>query len=427
MAFSGRWRIQWGVAHEYNACRPLLTRRVVSRHRDLDVFRHFESLDSLVRDLAPDEPVYCLRPQVIRDQARLFLDSFPGRVLYAVKSNPHEAVLAWLHEAGIRDYDTASPAEMALVSNNLSGAACYFMHPVKSRTGIARAYREFGIRHFVVDHPDELVKIQDVLGKVDIVIVVRLSTKNEDATFDLSSKFGTTPEMAARLLDAAASFGYAAGLCFHVGSQCTSPQAFSDAFREVAKALEASAARIVCLDVGGGFPAYYEDTSPPPLESYMAAIREGAGLLQLDDCELMCEPGRALVAEGMSVLTRVQLRKDRKIYLNDGIYGSFYTMVIGLRFPARLVRAGADPGPHDTQFVAYGPTCDGLDELPQRLLLPRDVREGDWIEIGCMGAYTVSLRTDFNGFYPDTIVTVDKPFREPGWQPAAPAVRGASF
>jgi ornithine decarboxylase len=390
------------------------------------VFRHFESIDSLVRDLAPDEPVYCLRPQVIRDQARLFLDSFPGRVLYAVKSNPHEAVLEWLHGAGIGDFDTASLAEMALVSDKLSGAACYFMHPVKSRTAIARAHREFGIRHFVVDHPDELAKIQGVLGTTDIVIVVRLSTKTEAAKFDLSSKFGTTPEIAARLLDAAATYGYATGLCFHVGSQCTSPQAFSDAFREVAKALKASAARIVCLDVGGGFPARYEDTSPPPLESYMAAIREGAGSLQLDDCELMCEPGRALVAEGMSVLTRVQLRKDQQIYLNDGIYGSFYAMVIGLRFPARLIRAGADPGLHDTPFVAYGPTCDGLDELPQRLMLPGDAREGDWIEFGCMGAYTVSLRTDFNGFYPDTLVTVDKPFRELGLPPAAPQASAAS-
>jgi ornithine decarboxylase len=140
----------------------------------------------------------------------------------------------------------------------------------------------------------------------------------------------------------------------------------------------------------------------------------------------MCEPGRALVAEGMSVLTRVQLRKDQQSDLNDGIYGSVYAMVIGLRFPARLIRAGADPGLHDTPFVAYGPTCDGLDELPQRLMLPGDAREGDWIEFGCMGAYTVSLRTDFNGFYPDTLVTVDKPFRELGLPPAAPQASAAS-
>ena len=139
--------------------------------------------------------------------------------------------------------------------------------------------------------------------------------------------------------------------------------------------------------------------------------REVAGL-GISDLELMCEPGRALVAEGMSVVVRVQLRKGNRIYLNDGIYGSLLGMTIGIRYPMRLLRGSGDTGPHDTEFLAYGPTCDGLDELPQRFRLPADVREGDWIEIGCMGAYTVSLRTGFNGFYPDTFVTVGKPFRK---------------
>lgn len=343
--------------------------------------------------------------------------------MFAVKSNPHPAVIQWLHDAGILDFDTASPGEIELVRGRFPGARCYYMHAVKGRSAIARARHEFGIRHFVVDHPAELEKLADVLGGTDIVVMVRLATPGERVKFDLSAKFGASAESAAMLLDAAATQRYATGVCFHVGSQCIAPQAFKHAFNEVRKTLKACSAKIECLDVGGGFPVHYADTDPPPLEKFIDTIESEFASLRLERCELMCEPGRALVAEGMSVLTRVELRKEQRIYLNDGIYGSLYGMVIGVRFPLRLVRPGTGPLPHDTEFLAYGPTCDGLDELPQRLLLPGDVREGDWIEFGCMGAYTLSLRTTFNGFYPDDFATIDAPFRDLAsqWAPLAAA------
>ncbi len=361
--------------------------------------------------LAPEQPVYCFRPRVVAEQARAFLERFPGRVMFAVKSNPHPAVLEWLHDAGIRDFDTASTGEMELIRGRFPDARCFYMHAVKGRSAIARARHEFGIRHFVIDHPAELDKLRQVLGRADIVVVVRLATPSEAVQFDLSHKFGAPVKEAAALLDAAAKH-YATGLCFHVGSQCLSPGAFAGAFDAVRKTLAASRASIVCLDVGGGFPVHYADADPPPLEDFIDVIESEFTALDLERCELMCEPGRALVAESMSVLTRVELRKDRRIYLNDGIYGSLHGMVIGVRFPLKRVRPGSAPAPHDTEFLAYGPTCDGLDELPQRLLLPNDLREGDWIEFGCMGAYTLSLRTTFNGFYPDDFATIDTPFRD---------------
>ncbi len=376
------------------------------------MYRHFSTVEELVETISPEEPVYCFRPRMISEQARAFLRQFPGRVLFAVKSNPHPAVLEWLHDTGIRDFDTASPGEMELVRTRYPKAKCYYMHAVKGRSAIARASDEFGIRHFVVDHPAELKKIREVLAGSDIVIVVRLATRGEQVKFNLSAKFGASIEDAAALLDAAEAYGYATGLCFHVGSQCLSSRAFSDAFHDVRKTLQASNANIICLDVGGGFPARYVDVDPPALQDFMQVIQNEFASLELENCQLMCEPGRALVAEGMSLLTRVELRKDRRVYLNDGIYGSLHGMVIGVRFPLKLVRPGQRFGPYDTEFLAYGPTCDGLDELPQRLLLPADVREGDWIEFGCMGAYTLSLRTSFNGFYPDNFATIDAPFRD---------------
>ena len=361
--------------------------------------------------LAPEQPVYCFRPGVVAEQTRAFLTRFPGRVMFAVKSNPHPAVLEWLHEAGIRDFDTASTGEMELVRGRFPEARCYYMHAVKGRTAIARAWHEFGVRHFVIDHPAELAKLRQVLGRADIVIMVRLATQSEKVQFDLSQKFGAKVKEAAALLDAAAEH-YATGLCFHVGSQCLSPGVFADALDAVRRTLSASRSSIICLDVGGGFPVHYADADPPPLEDFIGVIEREFAALDLERCQLMCEPGRALVAESMSVLTRVELRKHRRIYLNDGIYGSLHGMVIGVRFPLKRVRPGSGPAPNDTEFLAYGPTCDGLDELPQRLHLPHDLREGDWIEFGCMGAYTLSLRTTFNGFYPDDFATIDTHFRD---------------
>ena len=380
-------------------------------------------MEELAKALSPEQPVYCFRPGVVAEGARAFLARFPGRVMFAVKSNPHPAMLRWLHDAGIRDFDTASPGEMELVRGHFPRARCYYMHAVKGRSAIARAHHEFGIRHFVVDHPAELDKLRQVLGRTKIVVMVRLATSSEQAKFQLSEKFGASVEDAAALLDAAAADGCATGLCFHVGSQCLAPRAFTDAFTEVRKTLKSCSAKIDYLDVGGGFPAHYADTDPPPLKNFIDTIESEFASLGLEQCELMCEPGRALVAEGMSVLTRVELRKDRRLYLNDGIYGSLHGMVIGVRFPVKLVRPGVRPVPYDTEFLAYGPTCDGLDELPQRLLLPGDVREGDWIEFGCMGAYTLSLRTTFNGFYPDDFASIDAPFRDLAsqWTPLAAA------
>lgn len=379
-----------------------------------------------MRDTEPDEPVYCLRPAVMQSQARRFLNDFPGRVLFAVKSNPHPDVLDWLYAAGIRHFDTASPGEIRLVAGRLKDVACYYMHPVKSRQAISMALDEFGVRHFVVDHPDELKKMREIAGGRDIIIVVRMATRSKSAQFNLSEKFGASPEAAAELLDTARGHGFSTGLCFHVGSQCMSTSAFADAFADVRRVLSSTRATLTCLDVGGGFPAYYECLQPPRFEEFADTIRREAAGLNAPDMQLMCEPGRALVAEGMSVVVRIRLRKGDRIYLNDGIYGSLNGMTIGIRYPMRLLRGSGDTGPHDTEYLAYGPTCDGLDELPQRFKLPADAREGDWIEIGCMGAYTVSLRTGFNGFYPDTFVTVAKPFREPDHTTPAPGVGVAS-
>ncbi len=162
--------------------------------------------------------------------------------------------------------------------------------------------------------------------------------------------------------------------------------------------------------MGGGFPAAYPNAAPPPLDTYFAEIEAGVHLLELPDgCGLLCEPGRALVADGCSLVVQVDLRKDQVLYVNDGIYGSLSETVHGKAdFAVRLVRPGgaAAAAPNELQFTVFGPTCDANDMLPFTWILPDDVREGDWIEVSQVGAYSNALATQFNGFYADKFVTI---------------------
>lgn len=372
---------------------------------------HFTDVQHVVDALAPGYPVYCLRPAELKRRAELFLDNFPGRVLYAIKCNPHPAVLDALYEAGIRHFDTASLAEVATIRERYRDADCYFMHPVKARASILSAREVYHVDHWVVDHPSELKKVTDVTGGDGQVMLVRLRTKSYGAAFELSDKFGVEPEDAPALLDQVADAGFQAGLAFHVGSQCRDPEAFRDAIRVVGDVLQKTKVRIHYLDVGGGFPVDYIDDQPPPFDTFVDAITEEVARIDLrKDCVLMCEPGRALVASSTSLLTQVQLRKDGALYINDGVYHSLNeTLTAGIKLPVRPIRRKSGNFASDTQpFTVYGPTCDSTDVLPHKVELPRDIGEGDWIEFGQIGAYSNAMTTRFNGFYPETYVTVDE-------------------
>jgi ornithine decarboxylase len=371
----------------------------------------FASVSGMVAALRPGEPVYCIDRAALVAAARRFVALFPGRVLYAVKCNPLPLVLEALHEGGIRHFDTASIAEVELIGRRFPDAGCYFMHPVKAPEAIRRAFGEFGVRHFVVDHDGEVQKMAAVLGerRGETVAVVRLATPSSKARFNLSEKFGAPPDRAVALLRGVQQTGFQPGLCFHVGSQCLDPSAWTNALELAGTVLREAAVAIRCLDVGGGFPAAYASEAPPPLGDFIAAIRAGVGGLGLpEDCELMCEPGRALVADAMSLVARVELATEDAVHLNDGIYGSLIGGTIGIRWPVSLIRPDGPAANATRPFRVYGPTCDSLDTLPFPFELPTDVRTGDHIRIDRVGAYSAALRTDFNGFLPKRFVLVDR-------------------
>lgn len=373
---------------------------------------NFATVEDVVEELKPGYPVYCLRPAELKRQAHYFLDTFPGRVMYAVKCNPHLAVLQALYDAGIRHFDTASLAEIALVREHLPQADCYFMHPVKPRASIMTAHQVYGVDHFVIDHENELDKIIDITGGGDgKVVLVRIVTPVHDAQYQLSDKFGIAAEDAPALLKKVHDAHFQTGVAFHVGSQCRTPQAFVDGIETALRVIEAAKVPVHYLDVGGGFPALYEDDRPPALGDYFDAIKQAFDQSRIRrDCVLMCEPGRGLVASGCTLLTQIQLRKDNKLYINDGVYQSLSETLMGkMKLPARLINPARTPATEFQDFTILGPTCDNLDILPAPFCLPVDADEGDWIEIGQTGAYSNSAATRFNGFFPETFVSVEAP------------------
>ena len=371
---------------------------------------HFTDVRSVIDSLKPGYPVFCLRPQELKRCAQQFLQKFPGRVLYAIKCNPHPTVLQALYDAGIRHFDTASLTEVATIRENFADADAYFMHPVKARASILSAHDVYRVDHWVIDHEDELKKMVDVTGAGNgQVCLVRIKTKSFGAAFELSDKFGAPTQQVAGLLEQVSKAGYQPGLAFHVGSQCRTPEAFRDAIQTVGSILEHSGVDIHYLDVGGGFPVHYLDEEVPPLETFFHAIKESVAEINLrGDCVLMCEPGRSLVASGASLLTQVQLRKEDGLYLNDGVYHSLSEAKAGFKLPVRAHRHEGELSGDTSAYTIYGPTCDSTDVLPYKIELPADLREGDWIEFGQMGAYSNSMATRFNGFYPETYVTVDE-------------------
>lgn len=373
---------------------------------------NFPSVDAVVDALKPGYPIYCLRPRELKAQATYFLDHFPGRVLYAVKCNPHVIVLQALFDAGIRHFDTASLQEIALVREHFPQADCYFMHPVKPRAAIQTAHDVYRIDHYVIDHQKELDKIVEETGSGDArVVLVRIITPSFDAQYKLSDKFGIAGDDAVALLRAVHASGFQTGIAFHVGSQCRDPEAFRAGIEAAFDIIETADVPVHYLDVGGGFPARYEADNPPPLADYIDIINEVADRSRLrGDCVLMCEPGRSMVASGCSLLAQVQLRKADNLYINDGIYQSLSeTLIANLQLPARAVNPQKSFSEATNAFRILGPTCDCTDMLPHPLILPENIDEGDWIELGQIGAYSNAAATRFNGFFTETFVTVDAP------------------
>ena len=370
----------------------------------------FKSVDELVNQLKPTEPVYCIRRNSIRLASKFFQNKFPGKILYAVKTNPHPVVLQTLLDSGIKHYDVASIKEIETIKNLNPEVECSYMHTVKSREDIKEAYFKYNIKTFALDTKDELIKIIESTNHAkDLRLFVRVSVSNEHAEIDLSKKFGAITSEAAGLLRLGKQYAYKLGLSFHVGSQCMHPISYAKGISEIGNIIKRTKIVPDIINVGGGFPTIYPDLVPQPMQSYFDEIKKGLKNLKLQKLpEIICEPGRSLVAESGSTIVRVNLRKKQKLYINDGTYGTLFDAgTPNIVYPSRVIKNGRVISKKLTSFDFYGPTCDSMDYMKGPFILPNNIKENDYIELGQLGAYGLTFRTQFNGFYSNQIFEVE--------------------
>jgi len=373
----------------------------------------FKSVDELVSQLKPVGPIYCIRKNSIQVAAKTFQNKFPGKILYAVKTNPHPEVLKVILQSGIDNFDVASIKEIKDISKINPKAKCSFMHTVKSRESIKEAYFKYNVKAFSLDTKDELIKIIESTNHAkDLELFVRVSVSNEHAEIDLSKKFGALNAEALGLFRLTKQYAKKIGLSFHVGSQCMHPISYAKGIAEIGNIIKKTKILPDYINIGGGFPTIYPDLVPQSLDSYFEEIKKSLENLKLEKLpEIICEPGRAIVAESGSTIVRVNLRKKQKLYINDGTYGTLFDAgVPNIVYPSRLITNGRVISKKLTSFDFYGPTCDSMDYMKGPFILPNNVKENDYIELGQLGAYGLTFRTQFNGFYSDKIFEVeDKP------------------
>ena len=370
----------------------------------------FKTVDDLINQLKPEKPIYCIRKKSIQLASTYFRNKFPGKVLYAVKTNPHPEVLKTIVESGIENFDIASIQEIKDIRAINPNAKCSYMHSVKSRESIKEAYFNYNVKAFSLDTKDELIKIIETTNEAkDLELFVRVAVSNEHAEIDLSTKFGASISEATALLRLTKQYAKKIGLSFHVGSQCMHPISYSKGIADIGNIIRKTKIIPDYINIGGGFPAIYPDLVPQSLDNYFEEIKKGLANLNLEKLpEILCEPGRALVAESGSTIVRVNLRKKQKLYINDGTYGTLFDAgTPNIVYPSRLIKSGKSISKKLTAFDFYGPTCDSMDYMKGPFLLPNNIKENDYIELGQLGAYGLTFRTQFNGFYSNEIYEVE--------------------
>lgn len=364
----------------------------------------YPNTSALIAREEPDFPSFLFSERELHRAVKVFRKGFGGLLTYAVKCNPSRHILQQLLGEGIKAFDVASNSEMALVRELAPEATLHYNNPIKSRREIERAYSEFGVRSFTIDHPQQLDQLTAVIEPSrDIEVTTRFKAGKALKSYDFGIKFGVMEQGAAEIARLVGEIGFTPSLCFHVGSQCEDAYAYERHIAAAARIAAESGIELKRLNMGGGFPAPYPTSTAPPMEYYFetidAAIKDNFGN---SPPELIIEPGRALVTSSTSLLLRVKHQRGGvSVYLNDGAYGAL--MEVKFMHFTPPVRVFRGPRHHDNDgqfadFTIWGPTCDSYDVLPQIFTLPSDIDEDDWVEFGLMGAYTQASLTPFNGF-----------------------------
>lgn len=358
--------------------------------------------------IRPERPTLYFSPETLQATARRFQLGFPGLVTYAVKANDALAVIENLVQAGMTAFDVASPHEMRLVRSVLPTATLHYNNPVRSMGEITFA-AEMGVASASVDSLSELEKLARAFAPGSLEVAVRLKLGVKGAAYDFGAKFGASADECTVLLKEVARLGFTPAMTFHPGTQCEDGAAWEAYIAGAASISRAAGVTLARLNVGGGFPSHRR-TAAPDLEAIFDRIaRSVATHFGADAPALVCEPGRAMVAESFALGTSIKAIRDRgDVFLSDGIYGGLAeTVILGSVERLDVISpSGARRTGEGTPRVVFGPTCDSLDRLPGEVPLPADAEEGDVLLFQGMGAYSTATVTRFNGYGDVDLVTV---------------------
>lgn len=367
---------------------------------ELAVNAGFSSISAFLAQVRPDRPVLFFDPNVLRRQVALFQKTFAEGLSYAVKANNCPQVLDTVLDCGICSFDVASPAEIEQVRKKAPAAALYYNNPIRSPDEIEFALQA-GVTSFSVDRLSELEKLFAQMPPRAAFISIRFKHENPLSAYGFGAKFGATLAEAEHLYETAVRRGYRTGLYFHVGTQCNRAEAWSEHLRIAARIAGTARCRPADINVGGGFPSWRTAERPRLDEIFRAIETDFRSHFDPDKVRLLCEPGRALIADAVTLAARIKARSpDGTLYLNDGLYGRLNEFpLVGPAGRIDLLAASGHRRSGPTRpFKIFGPTCDSVDILPEPLELPKGCQEGDYVLFHGMGAYSNASATQFNGY-----------------------------
>lgn len=354
-------------------------------------------------------PLLVYDPSTLEQRYKALQSALPNvELFYAVKAHPDSHIINTIDKLG-GNFDIASSGEMdLLLQHQISGRRTIHTHPIKKDKEIRDALR-FGATTFVVDNLDEIKKLLPYKSRVGVLL--RISFRSESAAVDLSRKFGCSPEEALALTTDAEKLGiHIKGLSFHVGSQCLNSDKHVEAIeacRDLIHTINASVKHpLSLLDIGGGFPADYQNTGID-IAQFCAPINLALSSLP-DDWHIIAEPGRYLVAPAVISITTITGKSIRNglrwYYLDDGVYGSYSGKIFDhATYPLLVLKEGERHA-----SVIAGPTCDSIDVIAENIQLP-ELEIGDLIVGQQMGAYTAATKTRFNSL-PDAKLVISEPY-----------------
>jgi ornithine decarboxylase len=362
-------------------------------------------------------PLVIVDHKVLRENYAQFRKHLPRvQAYFAVKANAAPEIVRTFYEAGA-SFDVASVAEFLTVHENVKDLPeearqafiwdrVIYANPIKANETLEQLDPYKPLVSY--DNHEEVIKIARYAPHSGLVL--RLRVPNTGSMVELSSKFGAAPGEAVDLMVFARNNKLEVeGISFHVGSQCTNIQNYIQALQLAAGVFaeaKAHGIELKLLDIGGGFPAHYDDTVPA-FRILARTITKELDRLFPQPIEILAEPGRFLVASAATAVSQVIGKAVREgklcFYINDGVYQTYSGVIFDhCQYSVKSFKNGP------TQICSvFGPTCDALDTISLAEELP-DMDLGEFVYSENIGAYSAASSTYFNGFPPARVVHLNQ-------------------